>query len=189
MNIDKVIKERHSCRRFSTKKVKWQDIIEAIDAANLAPQAGNISVIRFILIDNQDTINRLAKACQQDFIVNAPYVVAVCTDKTQLERSYEERAEMYARQQAGAAVENFLLKITDLGLASCWVGAFVDDEVKDILEITKPYEDISVEALLPVGYEMPGKAKSPRKPVLDNVLWFNVWKNKFMKVPRKPGTG
>jgi len=186
MDIDKVLKERHSARRFSTKKPKWQDIIEAIDAANTAPLAGNIYSLRYILIDDKEKIQQLAEASQQNFFQNVDYVVAVCSDKTSVVKSYDERGEIYCRQQAGAAIENFLLKIVDLGLSSCWVGAFVDDEVKRILGLPYDDENLQVEALLPVGYEMPGKAEQKRKPNLDNVLWFNKWKNKYMKEPRKP---
>ncbi len=189
MDIDKAIEKRRSVRRFSTKKPKWQDIIEAIDSANKAPLAGNIYALRFILIDDKEKIRKLAEAAQQDFFENVDYAVVVCTDKTSLIRSYDERGEIYARQQAGAAIENFLLKIVDLGLASCLVGAFVDDEVKDILEIPKPYDNINVEAILPVGYEMPGYKKEKRKPDLDMCLWFNKWKNKFMRIPHKPEAG
>lgn len=186
MKFDDIIKTRHSARRFSTKKVKWQDIIEAIDAANQVPLAGNIYALRFILVDDKKKIRQLAEASQQTFFENVDYIVVVCSDKTQVIKSYDERGEIYVRQEAGAAIENFLLKIVDLGLASCWIGAFVDDEVKDILEIPKPYDNINIEAILPVGYEMPGKQVSSRKMSLDNCLWFNKWKNRFMKEPRKP---
>jgi len=187
MELDKAIKARRSVRRFSSKKVKWQEIIEAIDSANKAPLAGNIYSLRFILIDDKEKIRKLSKAAQQDFFEHVDYIVAVCSDKTSLVKSYDERGEIYARQQAGAAIENFLLKIVDLGLASCWVGAFVDDEVKQILEIPQASRDsINVEALLPVAYEMPGYKKEKRKPDLDMCLFFNKWKNQFMREPKKP---
>lgn len=183
MELDKAIKERHSVRRFSTKKVKWQDIIEVIDTANQAPLAGNIPCLKFILVNEEDKIKQLAEAAQQDFIENVEYVIVVCTNPAQVERSYGERTRMYTRQQAGAAIQNLLLKLTELGLATCWVGAFVDDMVRVALKI--PY-DVDVEALLPVGYEMPPKSKQRRKTDLDNSLFFNVWKNKYMRPLKKP---
>lgn len=190
MDVTKAIEKRRSVRRFSTKKVKWQDIIEAIDAANHAPIAGNIYALRFILIDDKEKIRKLAEASQQDFFENISYVVAVCSDTTQVVRSYDEHGNMYARQQAGAAIENFLLKIVDMGLASCWVGAFVDDEVQQVLEIPQDLRDvINVEAILPVGYEMPGAKFAKRKMSLDSCLWFNKWKNKFMRESYKPEAG
>lgn len=181
MEFDKVIKERHSVRRFSTKKVDWENIIEAIDSANSAPLAGNIPVFKFILVDDKTKIQRLADASQQDFVSDVNYVIVICSVPDQLLRSYNERGKTYARQQAGAAIENFLLKITDMNLASCWVGAFVDDQVRNILSIP---DNVEVEAILPVGYEMPAKGKQQFKPDLNNALYFNKWKEKYM-VPRK----
>lgn len=187
MDIDKAIESRHSVRRFSTKKPNWRNIIEAIDAANKAPQAGNIYTLRYILVDNKEKIRKLSEAAQQDFFENVNYIVVVLSEKTSLRTSYDSRAEMYSRQQAGASIENFLLKITDMGMASCWVGAFVDEEIKQILEVPQAIRDnVDVEAILPVGFEMPPKKKSPRKPDLEMCLWFNNWKNKFMREPHKP---
>ncbi len=183
MELDKAIKERHSVRKFSTKEVDWKDILEAIDYARLAPIAGNVQAIKFLIVSDQEKIQQLAEASQQNFLSTAKYIVAVCTDSSQDVRSYGERGEMYCRQQAGAAIENFLLKITDLGMASCWVGAFSDSTVKHILRIP---EEIFVEALLPIAYEMPPKMKQRIKPDLQNMLYFDVWKQKRAQPLKKP---
>lgn len=178
MDLDKAIKERHSVRKFATKEVSWKQLLEVIDSARLAPLAGNIQTLKFLIVTEKDIINKLAGACQQTFLSEAKYVVVVCSDSNQVTRSYGERGEMYCRQQAGAAIQNFLLKITDLGLASCWVGAFSNSTVKHILSIP---ENIFVEALLPVAYEMPPKMKQKTKPILQNMLYFNTWKAKRAK--------
>lgn len=182
MQLDRTIRERHSVRSFSSKKPDWKKIIEAIDAANNVPLAGNIPSLRFILVSDKEKIQKLAKASRQNFIVNAYYLVIVCSDEKKIVSSYDERGRRYCRQQAGAAIQNFLLKITDMGLASCWVGAFSDETIKRILNIP---EDIFIEAILPVGYEYQ-RFKRRKKPDLDNVLFFNEYKNKYMKPIRKP---
>ncbi len=184
MDLNKVIRERHSVRRFASKKPDWRKIIKAIEASTLAPSAGNISTVRFILVSDKSKIQELAEAALQDFIATVDYVVVVCSDNKQVERSYGERGLIYSRQQAGAAIQNFLLKLTDLGLSTCWVGAFSDMTVKRILQLP---EDVVVEALLPIGYEY-GKGKQRKKPDLDSVLFFDVWKNKYMTDLKKPET-
>ena len=185
MEVDKAIKERHIVKNFKTiKKPDYRDVIEAIDAANRAPLAGNAACLRYIVVQDKDKIRKLAEASTQDFFQNVDFVVVVCSDKSFLKKSYFERGEMYAHQQAGAAIENFLLRITDLGLASCWVGAFSDETIKNLLNIP---EEINIEVLLPVGYEM-GKEKQKPKPQLDTVLFFDEWKNKFM-TPRRVVSG
>jgi len=183
MDLDKAIKTRHSVRRFKTKSVDWRDVIKAIDAANLAPTAGNIPTVKYIVVTEDDKIQELADASQQDFIATAGYIVVICTDPRQCERSYEERAKKYCPQQAGTAIENFLLKITDLGLSTCWVGAFNEDQIKKILKIP---DYIVVEGIFPVGYEMPKESKQRLKPNLDQRLYFNEYKNTYMKAIKKP---
>lgn len=178
MDIDKAIKERHCVMRFKAKAPDWRDIIKAIDLARLAPLAGNIPTLKFLIVTEEDKIQQIADACQQDFVATAKYLVIVCTDPTQCVRSYEERGRKYCSQQAGAAIENFFLKLTDLGLSTCWTGAFPDNEVKMILQMP---EDAIIEGIFPIGYEMPPKAKQKPKPSLDQVLYFNTWKNKHMK--------
>jgi len=182
MDLDKAIRERHSARRFKSKKPDWRKIIEAIEAGSKAPLAGNIPTLKFILVSDKEKIGELAEAATQDFVATAHYVVVVCSDKTQCVRSYDERGEIYSRQQAGAAIENFLLKIIDLGLATCWTGAFSEETVKRILQIP---ENVDVDALFPIGYEFE-KTKQRAKPNIDAVLFFDVWKNKYMKEIRKP---
>jgi len=182
MNLDKTIEKRHSVRKFKTKKPDWRKILLALEAATKAPTAGNIPTVKFVLVDDKEKIQELAQAAMQDFIATAHYVVVVCSDPKQCLRSYGNVAKTYCKQQAGAAIEHILLKLIDLGLATSWVGAFSEDTVKRILRI--PVES-NVEALLPVGFEL-GKLKQKSKQKLDRCLYFNTWKNKYMKEIRKP---
>src|SRR3989338_1399431 len=165
MELDKAIKERHSVRNFKRTK---------------APQAGNIETIKYIIVQDKEKITQLAEAAQQNFIEQVDFLIVICSDKSALERGYYDRAKMYSRQQAGASIQNMLLKITELGLATCWIGAFTDHIVKRILHIP---DDVDIEAMLPIGYEM-GKTKQSTKPNLDRVIYFDDWKNKFMKPKR-----
>ncbi len=182
MELDKVIKSRHSSRHFSTKKVDWRDIMKAIDVARLAPLAGNIPTLKFLIISDEEKIKRLAEASQQEFISEARFVAVVCSSFDQLTRSYDERGKMYSKQQAGASIENFILKLTELGLATCWVGAFADEDVKRILQIP---DNVEVEAMFPIGYEL-GKGKQRAKPLLEQCVYFNTWKNKYMEPWKDP---
>jgi len=179
MELNKAIKTRHSVRHFRSERVDWRLLLEAIDAARVAPFAGNICTLRVILVHDPEKIAKLAEAAGQDFIAQAPYVVIFCSSNEQVKRAYGERGLMYSRQQIGAAIENFWLKLVDLGLATCWIGAFDDMAVKRILCIP---DDIVVEALFPVGKEF-GRGKQRSKPQLDNILYFEEWGNKRMKKP------
>jgi nitroreductase len=179
--LDKIIHARRSVRKFKSTKPDWRTIIECIDTMRYAPMAGNNFSLKFILVDDEKKINQLAEASQQEFVKEAKYVVVACTTPTRTELSYEERGKNYLKQQAGAAIQNFLLKITESGLSTCWIGHFVDSEIKETLSIPK---DIQVEALFPIGYAFK-KPESKRVIDLNHVLYFNKYGNKKMnEIPK-----
>jgi len=178
MDLDRAIKERHSVKKFNSKKPDWRNIIEAIDAARYAPMAGGNYTLKFILVDDKEVINEIAQACQQDFVSSVSYIVVACSIPERTTNAYGKQGEIYVKQQAGAAIENFLLKLQDFGLSTCWIGYFVEDQIKRILQIP---EKAQVEAIFPIGYEYE-KRKTRKAPIdLDNILYFNRYGEKRMK--------
>lgn len=181
MQLTDAIEKRRSIRKFKKKKVKWAQILEAIDAAIKAPLAGNISTIRFIIITNQDIKNKLAQHTDQDWIAEADTIIACCSDQAQLERMYYDRASAYAHQQVGAAIQNLLLRLTELKLGACWIGAYLDTAIKRDLKIP---EKVSIEALIAVGHP-DEKPRAGRKVELQNVIAWEDWNQKKRPVASK----
>jgi len=177
MDLKTAIKERKSVRRYLDKKPNWRKVIRAIDAARYAPSAGGQFALKFILVSDEKKIAKLAEAAQQDFVGTAKYVVVAVSDDSKLVRSYGDKGIRFASQQAGAAIENFLLALTEQGLVTTWVGYFYDGQVKDVLDIP---DDLSVEAIFPIGKETKIKTSRKVKTDLENVLYFDKWKNKKM---------
>lgn len=182
MDLDKAIKSRTSVRKFNSKKPNWRDIIECIDAARYAPMAGGNYTLKFILVDEPEKIEKIKDACQQGFVSQAHYVVVVCSNPSRTINAYGKQGEIYTRQQAGAAIQNFWLKIIESGLSTCWVGYFVESQIKRILKIPK---EVNVEAVLPVGFEYEKKHTRKAKIDLDNILYFNEYDEKKMKKPKE----
>ena len=182
MDLDKAIQGRHSVRKFSNKKPNWRTVIECINAARYAPMAGNSYTLKFIMVDDEKKIQKIAEASQQQFISQAKFVVVACSNPSRTKNEYGNNGEIWTRQQAGAAIQNFLLKIEERGLATCWVGYFIEEHVKKILKIPA---DWNVEAIFPVGYEYSKSKVRKAKIDLDRVLYFNYYDNKKMKSPKK----
>ncbi|HQJ57987.1 MAG TPA: nitroreductase family protein [Candidatus Pacearchaeota archaeon] len=181
MGVERLIKARRSIRKFKSSKPDWREIIECIDSTRYAPMAGNNFSLKFILVEDGEKIQKLAEAAQQNFITKAKYVIVVCTTPGRTETAYGERGSKYLKQQAGAAIQNLLLKLTECKLATCWVGHFVDEQVKDILDIP---DEIDVEAMFPIGYPYE-KPKEKRYIELDSILYFNRYDNKRMEEESK----
>jgi nitroreductase len=91
----------------------------------------------------------------------------VCADMKRAEESYGERGRtLYCLQDTSAAVENILLAATALGLGGCWMGAFHEDEVKQV--INAPGEMRPV-ALIAVGYPNESPRDRSRRPASEVV--------------------
>lgn len=174
MDFDKLLQKRRSIRRYSNKKISFDDVAEICNSARFAPCAANIFTTRIIIIQNKEKIEKIADAClNQEFIKDAPYVLVVCSQDSLLKKSYREFAERYARQQTGASIQNMLLKTTELGLATCWIGAFEENEIRSLLKIP---EECRIDAILPIAKPFPKmKIQEKRKPELKNIVFFEKW--------------
>jgi nitroreductase len=168
MDFNTVVRKRKSIRSFKKKKASWKDVLEAVDAANQGPFAGNHNNLKYLIVEDKEKIKDLAAHCEQDWISQAGILIVVCSDDTHVENLYGERGRVYSRQQAGAAIQTILLKLTELGLGSCWVGAYSDDLVRDTLKIPEP---IQIEAIIPIGYENKKEPKKEKKSLESSLFW------------------
>ncbi|MFH1327142.1 MAG: nitroreductase family protein [archaeon] len=185
MNFDKLIRARRSIRKYKDKTPDWRDIIECIDATRFVPMAGNIYSLKYILTSDPEKIHKLADCTQQPFITQAPYVLVIYSDPKRTIHRYGEIGQRYLRQQAGAAIQNFLLKITDKGLGTCWIGVFVESMVKKCFKIP---EEMQIEAIFPIGYEFKKPTSKRPKIGLDQILYFEKHKNQHMEPIKKINT-
>jgi nitroreductase len=182
MELSKAIQKRHSVRKFTDKKPDWREIIECIDSSRYASMAGNNFTLRFILVDDSDSVEKIAEASEQDFISQVKFIVVACSKIDRTTNAFGERGEIYCRQQAGAGIQNLILSLIDKGLSTCWIGHFNEEKIKSILKIP---EDVNIEAIFPIGYELEKNPKLKNKTALDNVLFFNQYKNKYMRKIKK----
>ncbi len=162
MDVFEAMEKRHSVRAFDTSREVPGELVERLLAcACLAPSAGNVQPWRFVVVRDAALRRELAAAALgQDFVARAPVVIVVCADLEAHAASYGRRGvELYSIQDTAAAVQNILLGATALGLGTCWVGAFREEEVSRALGLDKALRPL---ALIPVGYPTrPGS--QPRK--------------------------
>jgi nitroreductase len=162
VDIFEAIEKRRSVRSFAVDKEVAEEIIEEILRCGcLAPSAGNVQPWRFIVVRDTELKRALAAAALgQDFVAKAPVVIVVCADLSAHSLSYGQRGvELYSIQDTAAAAQNMLLAATALGLGTCWVGAFREEEAARVLGLVK---DMRPLALILVGYEA-GETPPPRK--------------------------
>ncbi len=172
MDFDKCLKGRRSIRDYKDKKINITDLNKILDAARYAPSAGNLQNYRFIIVEDGEKRKKLAEAClDQEFVAKAPISVVVCDDSEDVVRHYGKRGKLYAIQNCAVVIQNIMLKANDLGLGSCWVGAFDEDKVRAILKIP---DSIRPEAIITIGYSNE-KAEMPRRYDLKDLVYFEEW--------------
>ncbi len=177
MDVFEAIKGRRSIRAFQDKDVPDQLVNRIIEAAQDAPSAGNLQARDFIIIRDKKIKRQLSEAAWgQYFIEEAPVVIVVCANGNRSERRYGLRGRnLYCLMDAAAAVQNLMLAAYALGLGTCWVGAFQDEKVMEILDIPEGIKPI---AIIPVGY--PGEnPPSPSRLPLEQVVYREKYKPKL----------
>jgi len=88
-----------------------------------------------------------AAALCQGFIAEAPTSIVLAAEYERTTARYRERGIRYVHMEAGHVAQNICLQATALGLGSVIVGAFEDENVKELLEIEE--EPLMI---VPFGY-------------------------------------
>ena len=140
MDFFETILKRASVRAFLPCRIPDDHLRQIVDAGRRAPSGNNRQPWEFIIIKDSDILLKLAKV--QNCIREATAAIAVVLD---------EQATRYAREDAGAAIENMLLAAVALGYASLWVEGYVlqfEDYGKEVLQVPKERRLLAV---LPIG--------------------------------------
>jgi SagB-type dehydrogenase family enzyme len=87
-------------------------------------------------------------ALDQEFIYEAPVDIVICAIYERTARVYGGRAERYIHIEVGHAGQNIYLQATALGLATVAIGAFYDEQVREVLRLDKQYKPLYI---MPVG--------------------------------------
>ncbi len=168
MDLMQAIRARRSIRAFLDKPVEEEKLLAVLEAGRLAPSARNMQDWRFIVVKDAATRRRLAVAARdQQFVGQAPVVIAACGTSDLVMTCGQPAYPI----DVAIAVDHMTLAAASLDLGTCWIGAFYEDKVKEILGVPP---EIRVVALLPLGYPAGETAPRPRKN-LDDILAWEHW--------------
>jgi nitroreductase len=161
VNVTEAIKTRRSIRSFAKQKIEPEKLEAILEAARLSPSARNEQQWLFIVIRQPETLKRLAYACDDQLqVAESDTTICCCIpDADQL-----TEANHYLRHQDVAIANAYMmLQATELGLGSCWIGAFNEKKLRTLLRIP---ETVEIHSLLSIGYPhyTPGPTERKSKP-------------------------
>ena len=183
MKFDQIVENRRSTRSFDSRPVNERDLIAIAEAARLAPSACNSQTWRFVAVTNRDTIQKICREAMRPIIPNrwleqAPLIIVGCSELDIIANRIGTRVSgiEYYQIDLGIAMEHMVLKATELGLGTCWIGWFKEDRVKEILEIP---ERIKVSVKLAVGFPKEEKPKKRSRKPMRKILFSEKWGGSF----------
>ena len=161
-----IIKKRQSVRSYLDREIPEELLNKVLEAGRLAPSATNRQPWKFIVVKDKELKKQLVPACKnQRFVGEASVVIVGCAT----DPSYKMGNGDYSYSvDLAIALDHISLQATDLGLGTCWIGAFYQDKVKEALDIP---EDLNVVALMPLGYPKELGTKRGRKDLFEIVCY------------------
>jgi len=170
MTVEEAIKTRQSVRSYLEKPVEKEKILELLKAARLAPTAANRQEGRFLVVTDRGKIKQLSEAAaNQRFVGEAACVIACCaeTDFHKMKCGLECYIIDVAIQ-----IDHMTLRAVELGLGTCWIGAFYEDQVKKVLGIP---DSIRVVELLTVRYPTDTTVRKKNRLELNEIAFYEQW--------------
>lgn len=162
----KAIKDRFSVRKFKDKPVEQEKLDEILEAARFAPSAKNVQPWKFVVIRDPEKRAQLTEICKgQKFVSEAPVTIALCANNTNYTMTCGQKAYTVDASIAG---EHIALQAAELGLGTCWIGAFYHDKMAELINLPNDYKIVG---LLPLGYPDVEKGNRNLKPKEDIIVW------------------
>jgi nitroreductase len=156
MKFSDLVAARFSVRDYKQTPVEEEKLTQILDAGRLAPSACNIQPYYFIVITDSGKKELLRPAYNRNWFISAPVIIAVCVDtRTEWKRS---DGVAYGIVDTAIAIDHMTLAATELGLGTCWIGAFKNAEASSALKLPGY---ITITAFFALGYS--NQTQPPKK--------------------------
>ena len=173
-NFSDLIRTRRSMRKFTSEELTQEEVVSLLKAGLMSPSSKGLTPWQFIVVDDKDTLARLA-GCKQvgsSFLKDAALAIVVVAAPLVSDVWIED---------ASIATLMIQLQAEDLGLGSCWIqlrerftpdGTPSNEYVHEVLDLPLQLQALTIVALGHKGME--------RKPFNeDRLQWEKIHINKF----------
>lgn len=163
-------KSRYSVRKYENRAVEAEKLTAILEAGHVAPTAANKQPCIFLVLNNEESIEKVCKACSTH---GAPLAIVVCADKKSVWVRPFDKASMVDIDSSIAA-DHMMLCAQDLGLSSCWITYFDPAIVRKEFNIPDNLVPVNI---LAIGYgadepQSPDRHTQTRKP-LDSIVKYS----------------
>ena len=170
MEFKEVIRNRFSCRKYSTREIEWEKLDAVLEAGRLAPTAKNLQEQHIYVVQSEEALAKIDKVTPCRY--GAPTVLVVAFDKNNV-FTYPGGKRDSGVEDASIVATHMILAAADEGLGSCWINFFQPEKMA--AELGLP-ENEEVLMMLDLGYAADGVKPTPghsaRKPQSETVSYL-----------------
>jgi nitroreductase len=168
MSLMEIIQKRYSCRSYVEKEIEQAKLDKIFEAARLAPSARNFQDWRFVVVtDKQIKAEVAAQTNRTPLFEKAGAIIVACSNVDHVMRCGQAVGPI----DVSIALEHISLQATELGLATCWIGSFDAEKVKQTLGIP---HDVKIIELMAIGYTSE-QGKQNTRLSIEEILCYNKW--------------
>lgn len=155
MNFMEIAKKRYAVRSYTTQKVETEKLAQILQAAHVAPTAGNLQPVRLLVVQSEESLKKLSKGAD---IYSAPLAIIVAVDRSKAwVRPFDQKQTTDI--DAAILTDHMMLQATELGLGSVWICYFKPEVIREEFALPIHWEPINI---LAIGYSE-GKAADPER--------------------------
>lgn len=169
MDVQEAVRARYSVRLYEPREIEEDKLLAVLEAGRLAPSGNNRQPWRFVVVRDSLTREKLVEACAgQKFIARAPVVIAAVGLMPDRMMQCQVPGDPV---DVAIAIDHMTLAATHLGLGTCWIGAFDQGAVRDVLGIPDTAKVIEV---LTLGYP-DGRPPTKNRKALEEIVCWERW--------------
>lgn len=169
MDFTELIKRRGSIRGYQSDPVEEEKLLAVLEAARIAPTAHNNQPFRLIVIHTQGREEELSQIYGRPWFTQAPIVICVVGVPDEGWVRHDDKN--YYEVDVAIAMDHLILAATNLGLGTCWIGAFDPEAAREALGLPDGVVPI---AFTPLGYPNSEAREKVRKS-LEEIVYYEKW--------------
>jgi len=169
MSFADLIRGRYSVRAYKHDDVPDDVLLQVLEAARLAPTAANRQPFQVIVIHTKGRKSELRRIYARPWFTDPPLVLAIVGVPG--EAWVRMDGKNYTDVDVAIVFDHMILAAADLGLGTCWIGAFNPAAAREVLCLPDGVEPI---AFTPLGYPADELRPKERRP-LDELVRYERW--------------
>lgn len=153
MEFSEVVALRRSVRKFDARPLEDDALEYVLQAARVAPSASNKQRASFVVVRDPEGVARIGRPRSlangrmiNGFLADSPAIIVACGERS---GTSTQHGVDWWQVDTAIATEHLVLAAVDIGLGTCWIGAFDEPSVRTELGIPQQF---GILAMIAIGY-------------------------------------